>query len=198
MTVLSRALIRRMIIQEMRLSAPSRPFKPKLSSGLSFDDDDDTIDINTDTEIEDIPSFMSDFEDTEIDFDSDVDDFGFEIEDEEDDFEFESETEEDPDSESETEYNPGRQVMDMSAEEIRRHVMSQAEKLSPDMSAKDTRTRAQMRYDDLARQGRESEMEDPEFMDTAELPPYEIRRKKIKEHITKKIQQSIRRQILLL
>ena len=198
MTVLSRALIRRMIIQEMRLSAPSRPFKPKLSSGLSFDDDDDTIDINTDTEIEDIPSFMSDFEDTEIDFDSEVDDFGFEIEDEEDDFEFESETEEDPDSESETEYNPGRQVMDMSAEEIRRHVMSQAEKLSPDMSAKDTRTRAQMRYDDLARQGRESEMEDPEFMDTAELPPYEIRRKKIKEHITKKIQQSIRRQILLL
>ena len=188
MTVLSRALIRRMIIQEMRLSAPSRPFKPKISSGLSFDDDDDTIDINTDTEIDDIPSFITGFEDTEIDFDSDVDDFGFEIDDDEDDFEFESETEEDPDPESETEYNPGRQIMGMSGDEIRRHVMSQAAKLAPDMSDKNKRTRAEMRYDDLVRQGRESEMPDPEFEDTTNL----------REHVNKRIRQSIRRRMLLL
>ena len=182
--------------------------KPPLSSGLTFDDDDEaTIDIDDKTEIDDIPSFMVDDDATDVlspELNSnlqdiyldDEDDFGFDDVYDEDDFEFESETEED--SESETEYNPGRQVMDMSAEEIRKHVMNQAQRLSPDMSARDKRTRAQMRYDDLARQGRESEMEDPEFMDTAELPPYEMRRKKIEEHITKKIQQSIRRQILLL
>ncbi len=197
MTVLSRDLIRRMIIQEMRLSSPSRPFKPKISSGLSFDDDDKTLDIDDDTEIDEIPSFMGGFEDTEIDFDSDVDEFGFEIEDD-DDFEFDSETEEDPDPESETEYNPGRQIMDMSGPEIRRHVMSVADRLSPDMTRRDTRTRAQMRYDDLVRQGRESEMEDPEFLDTAELPPYEQRKKDLREHINKIIQQSIRRQMLLI
>ena len=78
MTVLSRALIRRMIIQEMRLSAPRRNFRPKLSSGLTFDDDDKTINIDDETEIDDIPSFMDDYEDaeTEIDFDADMDDFG--------------------------------------------------------------------------------------------------------------------------
>jgi len=193
MTVLSRALIRKMIIQEMRLSAPSRTFKPKLSSGLSFDDDDDTIDINTDTEIDEIPSFMTGFEDTEIDFDSDVDDFGFEIDGDEDDFEFESETEEDPDPESETEYNPGRQVMDMSQDEIRRHVMSAAERLAPDMSARNRRTRAEMKYDDLVRQGREAEMPDPEFESTLNLTPEELR-----ENIGKRIRQSLRRQMLLL
>ena len=198
MTVLSRALIRRMIIQEMRLGAPSRPFKPKLSSDLSFDDDEDTIDIDSDTEIDDIPSFMTGFEDTEIDFDADVDDFGFDDFDDfdEDDFEFESETEED--SESETEYNPGRHVMDMSSDEIRRHVMMQADRLSPDMSARDNRTRAQMRYDDLVKQGREAEMEDPEFLDTAELPPYEKRNKNLREHINKRIRQHIRRQLLII
>ena len=188
MTVLSRASIRRIIIQEMRLSAPNRPFKPKLSSGLSFDDDDDTIDINTGTENDDIPSFMTGFEDTEIDFDSDIDDFGFKIDNDDDDFEFESETEEDPDAESETEYNPGRQIMDMSRDEIRRHVMSQADKLSPDMSGRNIRTRAEMRYDDLVKQGRESEMPDPYFEDTEDL----------REHVNKRIRQSIQRQMLLL
>ena len=208
MTVLSRALIRRMIIQEMRLSAPNRRFRPKLSSSLSFDDDDDkTINIDDETEIDDIPSFMGDDDDTEsmfpdfddaeteIDFDADMDDFGFDDEDDEYDFEFESETEED--SESETEYNQFGQ-MGMSGAEIRRHVMSQAEKLAPDMSAKNRRTRAEMQYDDLVRQGRESEMPDPEFQDTAELPPYELRKKNLREHINKRIQQSIRRQMLLL
>jgi len=192
MTVLSRVLIRKMIIQEMRLSAPRKQFKPKLTSGLSFGDDDKTLDIDNDTEIDEIPSFMGGFEDTEIDFDSDVDDFGFD-DDMDDDFEFESETEEDPDPESETEYNPGRQVMDMSGAEIRRHVMSAAEKLSPDMMSRNRRSRAEMRYDDLARQGRESEMPDPEFEDTLDLAPREIR-----EHINKRIQQLIRRQIRLL
>jgi hypothetical protein len=196
MTVLSRALIRRMIIQEMRLSAPSRPFKPKLSSGLSFDDDD-TLEINTDTEITEIPSFMTGFEDTEIDFDSDVDDFGLELDDYEDDFEFESETEEDPDPESETEYNPGRHIMDMSGDEIRRHVMSQAAQLSPDMSARNRKTRAEMEYDRLVKLGREAEMADPEFQDTAELPPYEQRKKDLREHISKRVRQLIRRQMLL-
>ena len=206
MTVLSRALIRRMIIQEMRLSAPNRRFRPKLSSGLSFDDDDKTINIDDETEIDEIPSFMdddetegmfSDFDDaeTEIDFDADMDDFGFDDDDEDDDIEFESETEED--SESHTEYNQFGQ-MGMSGAEIRRHVMSQAEKLAPDMSAKNRRTRAEMQYDDLVRQGREAEMPDPEFQDTAELPPYELRKKNLKEHINKRIQQAIRRQMLLL
>lgn len=206
MTVLSRALIRKIIIQEMRLSAPSRRFRPKLSSGLSFDDDDKTINIDDETEIDEIPSFMddetegmfSDFDDaeTEIDFDADMDDFGFDdLDDDDDDFEFESETEED--SESHTEYNQFGQ-MGMSGAEIRRHVMSQAEKLAPDMSAKNRRTRAEMQYDDLVRQGREAEMPDPEFQDTAELPPYEIRKKNLREHINKRIRQSIRRRMLLL
>lgn len=207
MTVLSRALIRRMIIQEMRLNAPSRRFRPKLSSGLSFDDDDKTINIDDETEIDEIPSFMgdddetegmfSDFDDaeTEIDFDADMDDFGFDDYDDDDEFEFESETEED--SESDTEYNQFGQ-MGMSGEEIRRHVLHQAEKLAPDMSAKNRRTRAEMQYDDLARQGREAEMPDPEFQDTAELPPYELRKKNLSEHINKRIQQAIRRQMLLL
>lgn len=193
---LSRAQIRKMIIQEMRLNAPGGRFKPKLSSGLSFDDDEDTIDIDPDTEIEEIPSFMTGFEDTEIDFDSDLDDFGFEVDDDDDDFEFESETEDD--SESETEYNPGRQVMDMSRDEIRRHVMSMADRLAPDMSARNKMTKAEMEYERLARLGRESEMVDPEFQDTAELPPYEQRKKELKEHINKKIHQSIRRRMLLL
>ena len=204
MTVLSRALIRRMIIQEMRLGAPSRPFKPKLSSGLSFIDDEDTIDIDRDTEIDDVPSFMTGFEDTDIDIDADMDDFGFEYDDDDDDFEFESETEED--SESETEYNPGRQVMGMSRDEIRRHVMSQADMLSPDMSAKNKRTRAEMRYDDLVRQGREAEMPDPEFENTEDFADYEDTKelpadrfkKDLKEHVRKTVRQSIRRQILLL
>ena len=198
MTVLSRALIRRMIIQEMR--------KPPLSSGLTFDKDN-SIDIDDDTEIDDIPSFMSDYEDsddmfpdfadakTEIDFDADIDDFGFEIDDEDDRFEFESETEED--SESDTEYNQFGQ-MGMSGREIRSHVLNQAKKLAPDMSAKNRRTRAEMQYDDLVRQGRETEMPDPEFQDTAELPPYEQRKKHLREHINKRIQQSIRRQLLLI
>ena len=204
MTVLSRALIRRMIIQEMRLSAPNRPFKPKLSSGLSFDDDGN-IDIDDNTEIDEVPSFMTGFEDTEIDFDSDIDDFGFDIDDDDDDFEFESETEEDLDPESETEYNPGRHVMDMSGDEIRRHVMSAAEKLAPDMSSRNRRTRAEMKYDELVRQGNELDMPDPEFMDTAELddtaplPANRTpRQPPLSEHINKRIRQSIRRKMLLL
>ena len=196
MTVLSRALIRKIILSEMRLRGPSRTFKPKLSSDLSFSDDN-TIDIEIDTEIDEVPSFMSGFEDTEIDFSGDADDFGFEIDDDDDDFEFESETEEDPDPESETEYNPGRPIMGMSGEEIRKHVMSVADRLGPDMSAQNKRTRAEINYDELARLGRESEMEDPEYQDTAELPPYEQRKKNLQEHINKKIRQAIRRQMLI-
>lgn len=206
MTVLSRYLIRKMIIQEMRLSAPNRKFKPKLSSGLSFEDGEKTLDIEADTEIDEVPSFIIDDEytdlffpeddKTEIDFDADDAAFGFDDEDDDDDFEFESETEED--SESETEYNPGRQIMDMSGDEIRRHVTTMANKLSPDMRTRDRRTRAQMQYDDLVRQGREAEAPDPEFLDTAELPPYEQRKKNLREHVNKRIRQSIRRQMLLL
>lgn len=206
MTVLSRALIRKMIIQEMRLSAPNRIFKPKLSSGLSFDDDEKTLDIKDDTEIDEVPSFIIDDEytdlffpedeETEIDFDADDAAFGFDDDYDDDDFEFESETEED--SESETEYNPGRQIMDMSRDEIRKHVTAMADKLAPDMRTRDRRTRAQMQYDDLVRQGREAEAPDPEFLDTAELPPYEQRKKDMREHVSKRIRQSIRRQILRL
>ena len=202
MTVLSRTLIRKMIINEMRLKGPSRSFEPKSLSDLSSHDDK-TIDIDVDTTIDTIPNFMSGFEDTEIDFDADADEFGFKIDDNDDDFEFESETEEDPDADSETEYNPGRPVMGMTREEIRKHVMSVADRLSPDMNAKNKRTRAEINYDDLVRQGREAEMADPEFMptseleieDTAELPPYS-QRKKLREHISKKIRQTIRRQLL--
>jgi len=209
MTVLSRVLIRKMIIQEMRLNSPSRPFKSKISSGLSFDDDQ-TLDIDDETEIDAIPSFMSGFEDTEIDFDADSDDFGLVIDADSDDFEFESETEEDLDPESETEYNPGRQVMDMSGEEIRRHVTSMADKLSPPGHGLglDRKTRAEMKYDELVRQGRETEMPDPEFMGSDELGDYDNTaplkadrkplRPKLSEQINKRIRQSIRRQLLLL
>ena len=209
MTAISRDLIRKMIIQEMRLSAPSRP---KLTSGLSFDDDK-TLDIDNETEIEDVPSFMGGFDDatlgvddkTEFDFDTDLRDFGIDYDDDDSEFEFESETEED--SESETEYNPGREAMGMSRDEIRRHVTSVADKLSSAHKI-DKKTRAEMRYDDLVKQGRESDMTDPEFMNTDDLNDLEDtmdlpadrkpRRPPLSEHINKRIRQSIRRQILLL
>ena len=208
--------------------------KPKLSSGLTFGDDDKTLDIDDHTEIDEIPSFMGagdhtdilfpdtypsyedlpdidnqpyggpySFEDkTELDIDADMDDFGFEYDDDDDDFEFESEE----DSESETEYNPGRHVMDMSSDEIRRHVMMQADRLSPDMSNRNSRTRAEMRYDDLVRQGREAEMPDPEFENTEDFPGYEDTKelphdrfkKRLEEQVRKRIQQSLRRQMLLI
>ena len=194
MTVLSRALIHRMIIQEMRLSAPSRT---KLTNGLSFDNDK-TLDIDSDTEIDDIPSFVSSFEDTEFDDDElDIDledDFGIVLDDDDSQFEFESETEED--SESETEYNPGRGVTDMSRDELRKHVMSVADRLSPDMSKRKNKTRAEIRYDDLVKQGREAEMSDPEFMNTKDLEgtlelPVDRMRKKINESIRAAIRRSI-------
>ncbi len=184
MTVLSRALIRKMILREM-FGREDLSKKKQSRTGMKDLEDatvTDIIDIDNDTEIDSLPDIHKD--------DFDFDDF------DDDDFEFESETEED--SESETEYNPGRHVMDMSGDEIRRHVMSQAERLSPDMSVKNRRTRAEMQYDDLVRQGRELEMPDPEFQDTAELPPYEKRKKHLRENINKRIRQSIRRQILLL
>lgn len=200
MTVLSRALIRRMIIQEMR--------KPPLTSGLSFNDDD-TYEIDRETEIDDIPSFMDtteidsgyiDFDDeTEFDYDAAIGGpFDF-------DYDEDSETE-DEDSESETEYNQFGQL-GMSAEEIRRHVMSQAAKLAPDMRAKNRRTRAEMEYDKLVSQGREAEMPDPEFLNTDEIPRYEDTIElpprgnddnDLQESIRRRIKQSIRRQILLL
>ena len=71
MTVLSRYLIRKMIIQEMRLSAPNRKFKPKLSSGLSFEDGEKTLDIEADTEIDEVPSFIIDDEYTDLFFPED-------------------------------------------------------------------------------------------------------------------------------
>jgi len=215
MTVLSRALIRRLVILEMK--------KTKLGSGLTFknsdiisnnDDDFDfdvtkELDIDSDTMISDLPSFLDDeTEEKHFDHDTDsIEDTGSMRIDRQsiisqmydDDLDAESETE----VESETEYNPGRRVMDMSREEIRKHVMSAASELAPDMSLKNNRTRAEMKYDDLVRQGREAEMADPEFMptseleieDTAELPPYS-QRKKLREHISKKIRQTIRRQLL--
>ena len=198
MTVLSRALIRRIIIQEMRLSAPMR-LNPLPSKDL------EPLDIDNETAIESIPSFMVDFDDkTEFDFDADLDDFGIDMESYDDDIEFESETEEDP--ESETEYNPGRHVMDMSGAEIRRHVMGVADRLSPESAGKNRRTRAEMKYDDLVRQGREAEMQDPEFEGTddmgelehtMELPPNRSR-KPINESVRRAIRQSIKRRMLLL
>ena len=74
--------------------------------------------------------------------------------------------------------------------------MSAADRLSPDMSNRNRRTRAEMRYDDLVRQGREAEMPDPEFQDTTELPPYDKRDKSLNEQISKLIRQSIRRQLI--
>jgi len=205
MTVLSRALIRKIIIQEMRLSAPMRlnPIKDSLSN----DEETEALDIDDETSIESIPSFMVDFDDeTEFDFDADLDDFGIDMESYDDDFEFESETEEDPDPESETEYNPGRQVMDMSGSEIRRHVMGAADRLSPKSVGRNRRTRAEMKYDDLVKQGREAEMQDPEFEGTddmgelehtMELPPNRSR-KPINESVRRAIRQSIKRRMLLL
>ncbi len=205
MTVLSRALIRNIIIQEMRLRAPSR-FSSFKGSSSNYEDTE-PLDIDNETPIEDIPSFMVGLDDeTELDFDADLEDFGIDMESYDDDFEFESETEEDPDPESETEYNPGRKVMDMSGAEIRRHVMAAADRLSPKTSGRNSRTRAEMKYDDLVKQGREAEMQDPEFEGTdeleglehtMELPPNRSR-KPINENVRRAIRQSIKRRMLLL
>jgi len=201
MTVLlSRALIKKIIIQEMRLSAPSRH---SLTSSMSSNDDiTKTLDIDGETEIDDIPSFMDNFNDeTEFDFDADIEDFGIEMDSEED-FEFESETEED--SESETEYNQFGQL-GMTGSEIRKHVTDMAKKLSKPMYGKNKRTRATMAYDDLVRQGREVEMADPEFMGTNDLDdidrhtlelPSDRSRKKLDESIRSTIRQAIRRNLL--
>ena len=63
MTMLSRALLRKLIIQEMR--------KPPLSSGLTFDD---TIEIDRDTDIEEFPEVeYGDFGDYDDDDDYDDD-----------------------------------------------------------------------------------------------------------------------------
>ena len=204
MTVLlSRALIKKMIIQEMRLSAPSRH---SLTSSMSSNDDiTKTLDIDDETEIDDIPSFMDDFNaKTMFDFDADIEDFGIEmdLEDDEEDFEFESETEED--SESETEYNQFGQL-GMSGSEIRKHVTDIAKKLSKPIRGKNKRSRAEMAYDDLVRQGRETEMPDPEFMGTDDLVninqhtlelPDDRLRKKLDESIRRTIRQAIRRNLL--
>jgi len=201
--LLSRALIKKLIIQEMRLSAPNRH---SLTSSMSSNDDiTKTLDIDDETEIDDIPSFMDDFNDkTMFDFDTDLEDFGIDmdIEDDEEDFEFESETEED--TESETEYNQFGQL-GMSGDEIRKHVTAIAKKLSKPMHGKNKRSRAEMAYDDLVRQGSESEMADPEFMKTNDLDdvdqhthelPTDRSRKQIREVIRRTIRQSIKRRLL--
>ena len=202
MTVLlSRALIKKLIIQEMRLSAPNRH---SLTSSMSSSDDvTKTLDIDDETEIDDIPSFMDSFNDkTMFDFDSDIEDFGIDMDMDDEDFEFESETEED--SESETEYNQFGQL-GMSGSEIRKHVTDIAKKLSKPMRAKNKRSRAEMAYDDLVRQGREVEMDDPEFMKTNDLDridqhtlelPADRSRKQLKEVIRREIRQSIKRRLL--
>jgi len=203
MTVLlSRALIKKIIIQEMRLSAPNRH---SLTSSMSSNDDiTKTLDIDDETEIDDIPSFMDDINaKTMFDFDTDIEDFGMDMEAEaEEDFEFESETEED--SESETEYNQFGQL-GMTASEIRKHVTDIAKKLSNPQSGKNKRSRAEMAYDDLVRQGREAEMADPEFMGTNDLDgtdrhtlelPTDRSRKKLSEVIRRAIRQSIKRRLL--
>ena len=203
--LLSRALIKKLIIQEMRLSAPSRH---SLTSSMSSNDDDDitkTLDIDDETEIDDIPSFMDDFNDkTMFDFDGDIEDFGIDVDmdDDDEDFEFESETEED--SESETEYNQFGQL-GMSGSEIRKYVTDIAKKLSKPMHGKNKRSRAEMAYDDLVKQGREAEMADPEFMKTNDLDgidqhtlelPADRSRKQLKEAIRREIRQSIKRRLL--
>ena len=155
MTVLlSRALIKKLIIQEMRLSAPSRH---SLTSSMSANDDiTKTLDIDDETEIDDIPSFMDNFNDkTMFDFDGDIEDFGIE--------------------------------MDI------------------DDEGKNKRSRAEMAYDDLVKQGRETEMADPEFMQTNDLDdidqhtlelPSDRSRKQLREAIRKEIRQSIKRRLL--
>jgi hypothetical protein len=202
MTVLlSRAIIKNLIIQEMRLSAPNRH---SLTSSMSSNDDvTKTLDIDDETEIDDIPSFMDSFNDkTMFDFDSDIEDFGIDMDMDDEDFEFESETEED--SESETEYNQFGQL-GMSGSEIRKHVTDIAKKLSKPMRGKNKRSRAEMAYDDLVRQGREVEMDDPEFMKTNDLDridqhtlelPADRSRKQLKEVIRREIRQSIKRRLL--
>jgi hypothetical protein len=209
MTVLSRALIRRLVILEMK--------KAKLGSGLSFkntdmintnDDDNfefdetDDIDIDSDTIISDLPSFFNDTaEEESFDYDNgtfeptetlrpDRQRMVTQMYDDDLDSEDYSETE----VESETEYNPGRRVMDMSRDEIRKHVMSAAAALAPEVGSRNNRTRAEMRYDDLAKQGREAEMPDPEFMDTRDLEgTLELPANRMRKKINESIRSAIRR-----
>ena len=209
MTVLSHNLLRKMIIQEMRMRIP----RNNNHSNTSTFNDEKTLDIDRETEIDALPDFMKDFDDetldvdyeTEFDFDSDIRDFGVAFDDDDSEFEFESETEED--SESETEYNQFGQL-GISGQEIRKRVMDAFAELSLPNRGISKKTRAEMQYDDLVRQGKESEMPDPEFMDSDELDNYgdtaplpsgrKSRRPQLSEHINKRIRQSIRRQMLLL
>ena len=181
MTVLSRFLIRKMIIQEMNN-------KPKLSSGLKFDDDDDfemdddTLDIGINTEFEDLYDFDDDDEDIEdlAFYDAkgnplgrdetlyrDNPDYRAEIDDLEDDTEEESETED-----REGEY-PDYAVFgpdDETEAQIRQKVNKKAEEMMARINSYDPRSEANSRYADLMKQIQQSDRSDTESLDVEDHP----------------------------
>jgi len=215
MTVLSRDLLRKLIIQEMK--------KPKLSSGLDFGDDDDfemsdeTLDIDVNTEFEDLYDWDDDDEDIEdlVFYDArgnplgrdetlyrDNPDYRAEFDDLEDDTEEESDTED-----REGNY-PDYAVFgpdDETQLQIKQRVHRSADDMQSRIASHDPRGEANIRYAELMKkieQGGKMNTgvvdvgdlpPDPEFMDTTDLP---LDRKKLKEHINKQIRQSINRRLL--
>ena len=194
MTVLSRVLLRKLIIQEMR--------KPPLSSGLSFDDD--TIEIDRDTDIEEFPEpeygDFGDFDDDDYDDDDLV--MGSDLDLDDDDTEEESETED-----REGSY-PDYAVFgpdDETEAQIRQKVNKKAEEMMARINSYDPRSEANARYADLMKQIQQSDRSDteamniedpppdPEFMDTDELPPSDL-----KENIRRSIRQLINQRMTLL
>ena len=206
MTVLSRALLRKLIIQEMR--------KPPLSSGLTFDDD--TFEIDRDTEIEEFPEVeYGDFGDYD-DYDEDDENYemrmrnmhgmgepplvGSDLDDEDSDTDEESDTEDREGSYPDyAVFGPDNET----AGQIKRRVHGIADDLEDRIkSGKDDRSareRANKRYEELMKQVQQGNDStgvvdlgdlppDPEFMDTEDL----------RENIRRKIKQSINRKLLIM
>jgi hypothetical protein len=183
MDTLSRDIIRRIILQEMR---------PKLSSGLSFDDSEE---IDLGTNIDEFPNpEYGDFGDWDNE-DEDFDVGSFEHELSSVNFD-----DDDTEEELETEYNPAGQITGMSSDQIRRAVEDYADYLQSDqgrIESREARRRKQeAEYVKQMKQAMENRgstgvvayPEDPEFMESYD--------KTLQESVRKLIKQSIRRRLL--
>ena len=190
--------------------------KPKLSSGLTFDDDDfdiddETLDIGINTEFEDLYDFDDDEDIEDLAFYDargnplgvdqtlyrDNPDYRAAIDDIDDDTDEESETED-----REGDY-PDYAVFGPDGEtqaQIRTRVHKTADRLQKKIDSHDPRAEADARYAELMKQIQQGgDMPtgvvdvddlppDPEFMNTTDL----------KENIRRRVRQSINRRLLLL
>jgi|TARA_R110000823_G_C15951164_1_gene501781 hypothetical protein len=219
MTVLSRALLRKLIINETVGPNISKSYNPKLRSGLTYSDDD-TLDIDTNTQT----PMASEFYDYVTDEDQQPEDLAFYdarsnqlgvdktlysdnpdyremIDNLNNDFEEESDTED-------TEGYPEFALFgpdDETEAQIRSRINKSADELTARIDTVDPRTAANARYAEIMKQLTKGEKlgtdvvdvgdipPDPEFMDTNDIKTIAIR-----EHIRRKVIQSVNRQLLLM